>query len=205
MEFLNLPWSCSFKCLPILDKDVSGNRVYVWVECSHAAAHKHFQPHVVSDSDRGLDADGLTEVKYVRASFIKPVICTRSTQLGINKNTNTHHEKWIKHTCHKSQVKLQGFHCSLGGHEGDPGGRDWRTGQTVLPEKQETSTLQRGTAQWALEMCFKKADRPFIMTLNWNYSLIHSNQPVWRGHRRVYEEVCVDQRVFSHLWIRDMF
>lgn len=41
------------------------------------------------------------------------------------------------------------------------------------------------------------------MTLNWNHSLVHSNEPIWRGLRRVDEEVGVDQRVFSHLCTAD--
>ena len=43
------------------------------------------------------------------------------------------------------------------------------------------------------------------MTLNWNDSLVHSNNTIWRSLRRVYEEVCVDQRVLSYLWRVDVF
>lgn len=48
-------------------------------------------------------------------------------------------------------------------------------------------------------MCALKGNTPFIMTLNWNHSLIHSNEPIQRGPRRVDEEVGVDQSVFIHL------
>ena len=51
----------------------------------------------------------------------------------------------------------------------------------------------------------KKRQRPFVMTFNWNYSLLHSNNTIWRSLRRVYEEVCVDQRVLSYLWRVDVF
>ena len=43
------------------------------------------------------------------------------------------------------------------------------------------------------------------MTFNWNCSLLHSNNTIWRSLRRVYEEVCVDQRVLSYLWRVDVF
>lgn len=34
--------------------------------------------------------------------------------------------------------------------------------------------------------------RPFIMALNWNHSLLHSDYAMRRGHRSVNEEVCID-------------
>lgn len=68
--------------LPIFNEDVSGDRVYVWVKCGHTAAQKHSEPHVMSNSDGGFDADGLTEVKHVRAPFVEPVICTEIKVVG---------------------------------------------------------------------------------------------------------------------------
>lgn len=48
-------------------------------------------------------------------------------------------------------------------------------------------------------MCVLKGNTPFIMTLNWNHSLIHSNESIQRGPRRVYDHLGVDQSVFIHL------
>lgn len=44
----------------------------------------------MSNSDWSLDANGLTEVKHVGASFIEPVICTKTkTRVSTDKNEQT--------------------------------------------------------------------------------------------------------------------
>ena len=80
--------SKSSSCSPIFNKDISGNRVYVWLKCSHTAAHEHPEPHVVSNPDGGFDGDGLTEVIHVRTSFVQPVICTQ-----VQKTVSTNKDK----------------------------------------------------------------------------------------------------------------
>lgn len=38
------------------------------------------------------------------------------------------------------------------------------------------------------------------MTLNWNHNLLHPNQAIRGGFRRVDKEIGVDQRIVSHLY-----
>lgn len=75
---------------PIFNEDVSGNRVYVWGKCCHAAAQKYPEPHVMSNSDWGFHDNGLTKVKHVWAPFIQPVIWANSkTVISTDKKGKT--------------------------------------------------------------------------------------------------------------------
>lgn len=89
-----------FKCLPVFNEDISGNRVYVRVKCGHTAAHKYSEPHVIPNSDRGFEADEIPEVKHVRASFILPVICTQ------HNSSKNRHDKKKKHNARGEQNSL---------------------------------------------------------------------------------------------------
>lgn len=61
-------------CLPItLNEDISGDRVAVRVQCGHAAANKDPEPGVVSNPDRRLNVDGITQEVDSRTPLIEPV------------------------------------------------------------------------------------------------------------------------------------
>ncbi|KAF3846459.1 hypothetical protein F7725_003537 [Dissostichus mawsoni] len=68
-----------------------GAGVHVRAQCSHAAAHKHSEPHVMPNSDRGLDADGLTEMKHIRASlYCQSPAHGQKKVLNANRDKTTH-------------------------------------------------------------------------------------------------------------------
>ena len=54
----------------MLNEDVSGERVIVWVQCGHAAANKDPEPGVVSYPDRHLNVDGITQEVDSRTPLI---------------------------------------------------------------------------------------------------------------------------------------
>lgn len=85
----------------MFDEAVSGNRAGVGLKRGHAAAHKRSQPHVMADSDRGLQVDGVTEVEDVGAPLVQPVSCTGDKQTS------------VEHTCEHESHERSGTHASL--------------------------------------------------------------------------------------------
>lgn len=73
----------AFVCLPIFNKTVSGLSVHIWVKSGHTAAHEHPESRVMSNSDWGLDADGLAEVKHINPTLMLPVVCTEIRVVSI--------------------------------------------------------------------------------------------------------------------------
>lgn len=59
----------------------------------------------------------------------------------------------------------------------------------LLGEK-KSGLLERSFAKFNLT---KSKGQPFIMTLYWNHGLLHPNQAIRGGFRRVDEEISVDQ------------
>lgn len=154
----------------------------------------------MSNSDGGLDGDGVAEEKHVGTPFVQPVICPpkKNDNCGKPRCRQTSHLRGAQNPLVitlKSKSKVSTAACV-----------DMKGIQVGVREELDKLYFLRNKTLFKVRYCpwnfkkKKKVDRPFVMTLNGNHSLLHSNQTIWRGNRRVHEEVRVDQGVLGHLW-----